>query len=496
MNVIRIHEGDTVGVAIQSLKRGGRIHVPGLSLKLRQDVPQGHKVALENIPADSPVRKYGHIIGHATKPIAAGSWIHSHNLGTNLAGKSHYVYKPVKANLPEPRVQASTFKGFKRKSGKTGTRNEIWIISTVGCINGFVEKLAALASAKFRLRNCDGIFAITHPYGCSQLGGDLEYTQRILAGLARHPNAGGILIVGLGCENNQLNCQLSHLGTGASARLKFFNLQDVGDEMSAGLKAVGSLVAAAEKDHRVDCPVSDLVIGLKCGGSDAFSGITANPLVGRIADRLVNQSGTVMLSEVPEMFGAEQLLMDRAASPKVFKAIVELIRNFKAYFIAHGQPVYENPSPGNKAGGITTLEEKSLGAIQKGGTAVVTQVLAYGEPVTRKGLVLVNAPGNDGVASTAMIASGATVLLFTTGRGTPMGFPVPTIKISSTTGLCSRKPGWTDFNAGKRLAGTSWEALTDDLFELVLGVASGRVRTRNEINGYRDIAIWKTGVTL
>lgn len=494
MIIIRIHEKDNVGVAIQPLRKGMKVNTCDFVLTLRQDIQQGHKVALQNIPAGGQVRKYGHVIGHTTRAVTAGSRVHTHNLKTNLGRTVKYIYDPVKEL--RHRLQTATFKGYKRENGKAGTRNEIWILSTVGCINGFVEKLATQAAAKFRQKSCDGIFAITHPYGCSQLGSDLEYTQRILAGLARHPNAGGILIVGLGCENNQLKLQLGRLQGVPSARIRFFNLQEVSDEMTSGLKAVGELVNAVGKDRRVICPASDLVLGLKCGGSDAFSGITANPLVGRIADLLTSQKGTVILSEVPEMFGAEQQLMNRAVNRKLFQGIVRLIENFKAYFVTHKQPIYENPSPGNKAGGITTLEEKSLGAIQKGGASQITQVLDYGESATRKGLVLLNSPGNDGVTSTAMIAGGATLLLFTTGRGTPMGFPVPTIKISSNNDLASRKPGWIDFNAGKRLTGSSWENLTSDLFRLVLDVASGRTRTRNELNGYREIAIWKNGVTL
>jgi altronate hydrolase len=495
MKLLKLHERDNVGVAIRALRKGSRIKVEDSVIKVCQDIPAGHKIALVALPTGSSVRKYGHIIGHTARPVPAGAWLHGHNLKTNLGKTERYTYRHVPATRHGKPPYAS-FRGYRRADGKVGTRNEIWIISTVGCIDGFVEELALQANRRFRHGNCDGIYAITHPYGCSQLGTDLEHTRSILAGLAQHPNAGGVLLVGLGCENNQLDDQLAVIRNRRSRRLRFFNLQESRDEMAAGLKAVDGLLRIARKDRRAECPVSDLVVGMKCGGSDAFSGITANPLAGRIADLVTARNGTVLLSEVPEMFGAEQQLMNRAVSRKVFRQIVSMVNDFKSYFVSHGQPVYENPSPGNKAGGITTLEEKSLGAVQKGGTATITQVLGYGERASRKGLVLVSAPGNDGVSSTAMAAAGATLLLFTTGRGTPMGFPVPTIKVSSNSELCRRKPGWIDFDAGRILAATSRERMTQALFDLVLDTASGRTRTKSEINGYRQIAIWKDGVTL
>jgi altronate hydrolase len=342
----------------------------------------------------------------------------------------------------------------------------------------------------------DGVHTFVHPYGCSQLGDDLTNTQRVLAGLMRHPNAGGVLVLGLGCENNQMESLLARAGDVDRDRLRFFNSQEVGDEIEEGLEAVAELVERMRNDRRVECPAADLVIGHKCGGSDGFSGISANAVVGRIADRLSALGGGVLLTEVPEMFGAEQVLMNRAANEGVFRDIVAMINDFKEYFLRHDQPIYENPSPGNKAGGLTTLEEKSLGAIQKGGRAPVSRVLRYGDPAGPGGLSLLEAPGNDGVSSTAMVASGATVLLFTTGRGTPLGFPAPTIKISSNSAIAARKPHWIDFNAGALLDGTStMDQLADELFAMVLEVASGR-RTNNEIHGYREIAIWKEGVTL
>jgi altronate hydrolase len=386
--------------------------------------------------------------------------------------------------------------GYRRANGRVGTRNELWVLNTVGCVNHAAERIAKQAAERYAGR-VDGIHAFAHPYGCSQLGDDLKNTQAVLAGLMRHPNAGGVLILGLGCENNQLDELMRLAGPIDRDRIAFFNTQDVIDELEEGTGAVAKLIERVASDRRTECPVSDLVLGHKCGGSDGFSGISANALLGRIADRLTSYGGSVLLTEVPEMFGAEQQLMNRAVSEPVFRDIVTMINDFKEYFLRHGQPIYENPSPGNKAGGLTTLEEKSLGAIQKGGRAPVSRVLRYGEALADKGLSLLESPGNDGVSSTAMTVSGATLLLFTTGRGTPLGFPVPTLKVSSNSEIAAKKPHWIDFNAGALLDGTKTMAqLEDDLFAMILAVASGAQLANNEKNGYREIAIWKEGVTL
>jgi altronate hydrolase len=365
-------------------------------------------------------------------------------------------------------------------------------------VNHAAERIAQLGTQRYA-GQVDGVYAFSHPYGCSQLGDDLRNTRRVLAGLMRHPNAGGVLVLGLGCESNQMDGLLDLAGDVDPERLRFFNSQEVPDEIEAGLEHLAALVARMEPDAREACPASDLVLGHKCGGSDGLSGITANPLVGRIADRLTALGGGVILTEVPEMFGAEQLLMNRAVDAAVFSGLVAMVNDFKAYFLRHGHPVHENPSPGNVAGGLTTLEEKSLGAIQKGGQAAVRGVLRYGEPTApcEGGLWLLEAPGNDGVSSTALVASGATLLLFTTGRGTPLGFPAPTLKISSNTTIAAKKPHWIDLNAGALLDGTATlEQLEEDLFGLILEVASGRKLASNERQGYREIAIWKEGVTL
>lgn len=491
---VRIHPADNVVVAVQPLRAGTAVHADGARLELREDVPAGHKVAIRAFDPGEPVVKYGFEIGRTTRSVDPGEWIHSHNLETALQGVVEYRYDPRTTASATGRPVPS-FAGYRRKDGRVGTRNEVWVLNTVGCVNHAAERIARIAGDRFA-EVVDGVHTFVHPYGCSQLGDDLTNTQRVLAGLLRHPNAGGVLVLGLGCENNQMESLLAMAGDIDRDRLRYFNSQEVGDEIEEGVDAVAELVARMADDRRTERPASELVIGHKCGGSDGFSGISANPVVGRVADRLTAYGGGVLLTEVPEMFGAEQMLMNRAADDAVFGQIVLMVNDFKQYFVRHGQPIYENPSPGNKAGGLTTLEEKSLGAIQKGGRATVTSVLRYGEPATTGGLSLLEAPGNDGVSSTAMVASGATVLLFTTGRGTPLGFPVPTIKISSNSDIAQRKPHWIDFDAGALLDGaSSMDQLADELFALVLEVASGR-RTNNEIHGYREIAIWKEGVTL
>ena len=511
--VVKIHAADNVAVAVGALSAGTGVVVEDECIVLREDIPAGHKISLRALERGQLVVKYGFPIGEATAPIAPGAWVHTHNLKTRLQGLVEYRYEPsdrtrkadreTRNSRSDLRVPSSAFfSGYRRRNGRVGTRNEVWILNTVGCVNHAAERIAREGAERFASGGggrgpIDGVYGFSHPYGCGQLGDDLRNTQRVLAGLMRHPNAGGVLVLGLGCENNQMDDLLRLAGDVDRTRLKFFNSQDVTDEVDAGLEAVAELVAAIEGDARVECPASDLVLGHKCGGSDGLSGITANPLVGRIADRLTALGGGVILTEVPEMFGAEQLLMCRAVDEAVFRDIVALVNDFKEYFVRHGQPIYENPSPGNVAGGLTTLEEKSLGAVQKGGQVAVTRVLRYGEPAAPGGLSLLEAPGNDGVSSTAMVASGATLLLFTTGRGTPLGFPVPTLKISSNTAIAEKKPHWIDLNAGALLDGTAtMDRLENDLFALVLDVASGRTLANNEKHGYREIAIWKEGVTL
>lgn len=497
-SLIVIHPDDTVAVAIEQIAAGQSVAAGELNLTTRSAIPKGHKVALRgHMPGDSVI-KYGHPIGRITERVEPGDHIHSHNLATALGSGERYRYQPV-AKAPPGAAPEDTFQGYARPWGETGTRNEIWILNTVGCVNRAAVAVAKAGNeiiAERGIDNVDGVHAFSHPFGCSQLGDDLDQTRDVLRALAMHPNAGGVVIMGLGCENNRLDRLLADIPAERLDRIIAFNAQEVSDEEETGRMAVETLLAVMKDDRRTPCPASALRLGMKCGGSDAFSGVTANPVVGRVTDYLTDRGGMVFLTEVPEMFGAEQQLMNRAVDAEVYGRIVGLIEDFKDYFLSHNQPVYENPSPGNKDGGLTTLEEKSLGAVQKGGKAQVAGVLGYAEKGTRNGLNLINAPGNDAVSSTALTAAGATVLLFTTGRGTPLGFPVPTLKIASNSGLAARKPGWIDFNAGALIDGDkAMETLAEELWAMILRVASGE-RARNEENDYREIAIWKKGVTL
>ncbi len=459
MRTLKIHQFDNVAV----------------------DLDSGHKVAVKAIKNGENVIKYGYPIGHATKNIAEGEYVHTDNLKTNLGDIKEYSYEKNTAPI-QKKYASRTISAYVRKNGDIGIRNDIWIINTVGCANKMAQTIAEKT----------GALHFSHPYGCSQLGGDHQITQKILKGLVHHPNAGGVLVLGLGCENNNIAEFKKILGGVDEERVRFLSAQDVDDEIAEGCRIVRELQEIAEKDVRTYVPLSKLKVGLKCGGSDGFSGITANPLVGRFSDMLIAEGGTSVLTEVPEMFGAETILMNRCENEELFGKTVALINNFKEYFISHNQVIYENPSPGNKAGGITTLEEKSLGCTQKGGISPVTDVLDYGDTAKKSGLSLLNGPGNDIVAVTNLTAAGCHLILFTTGRGTPLGAPVPTVKISTNTALYNKKPHWIDFDAGTILDG---ENLDSALFEYVIGVVCGEY-TNNEKNGYREIAIFKDGVTL
>jgi altronate hydrolase len=463
-----------------------------VALRASGSVPVGHKQALRDLAAGATVRKYGWAIGRMTEKVAAGHHVHSHNLETLLTGVEGYAYAPTPA-APLPEDKVTRFQGYRRPDGRVGTRNEIWILPTVGCVARTAERIAAIAHAR-HAKAVDGVFAFGHPHGCSQLGDDLDGTRSLLAALACHPNAGGVLLIGLGCESNQLDRLLEEIPESLRGRVRTLRAQSEEDEIEAGLAYVDALAARAALYTRQALPLGELVVGLKCGGSDGFSGLTANPLVGRIADRVIGSGGSAILTEIPEMFGAERLLMARARDSATFDALVGVVNGFKRYYLASGQPVSENPSPGNIEGGITTLEEKSLGAVQKAGRAPVADVLLYGERLRRKGLSILEAPGNDAVSSTALAAAGATLILFTTGRGTPMGFPVPTVKIATNSALAARKPGWIDFDAGTVLA-DGFEAAEDALTARIAAIASG-APTAAERAGERDIAIWKRGVTL
>lgn len=498
-DTVMLHKDDDVAIALRDFADGETAVVATadgeLALMAHGDVPRGHKLAIRAIAKGSHVKKFGYSIGVAQEDIAPGTWLHTHNVRTGLGAILDYKYEPTPAPAQTAQSRGLTFQGYERDNGEVGIRNEIWILNTVGCINKTCELLAKMGESRFAGRGIDGVYHFAHPFGCSQLGDDLSFTKQLLASLAEHGNAAGVLVVGLGCENNQIDGMKALLGDGGG-RIRYLRSQDEDDELERGLELLEELVDYAERFERKPIPLAKLKLGLKCGGSDGFSGITANPLVGRLADVVTAEGGTALLTEVPEMFGAETILMNRATDEDVFGKVVHLINDFKQYFIRHDQEIYENPSPGNKAGGITTLEEKSLGCTQKGGHARVTDVLPYGVRASKPGLNLIQGPGNDLVSVTALAAAGAHIVLFTTGRGTPFGGPVPTVKLSTNSELAAKKKHWIDFDAGRLLSGTSMPELTEELLGYVLGLASGDNRTNGERNGFREIAIFKDGVIL
>ena len=495
-----LNPGDGVAVALVPLGAGRRLRLDSGRVSLRDDIPAGHKFAVRDIPAGEPVRKYGQPIGNAARDIAAGDWVHVHNVATALSGEEDYAYRP----LPEADAGASgadafdipVFQGYVRPSGLVGIRNEVWIVPTVGCVNRQAERLAALAESR-RPAGVDLVVAFPHPHGCSQLGEDHENTRRVLANLARHPNAGGLLFIGLGCENNVMADfrRLVEASPDSCRNLAYLVAQEAEDELAEGTSLLEAIMDSAARSRRSAAPVSSLRVGMKCGASDGLSGVTANPLLGAFSDWLVDRGGAAVLTEVPEMFGAERRLLDRAADKEVFRRGVEMINGFKRYFRRYGQTVYENPSPGNKEGGITTLEDKSVGCVQKGGSRRVTDVLPYGGVVSRPGVTLLSGPGNDLVSVSALAAAGAQLVLFSTGRGNPLGGPAPVVKISSNSELARRKPHWIDFDAGAAAEDASLAQSLAGLASLTLEVASGR-RTRSEENGFHDFAIFKDGVIL
>ncbi|MDX9915045.1 MAG: altronate dehydratase family protein [Sphaerochaeta sp.] len=505
VSYLKVHPADTVAVAVAALEAGVPVTIDGRTITLAEAIAQGHKFSLKAIKAGEPIIKYGAPIGAATADIDIGRHVHDTNIRTLLEEEGiyrrdeevvrHYTEKAV-ALRAVWRDKVPTISAYKRSEGTIGIRNEIWIVPTVGCVNRTGQLLARWADEHLPAAPFwDGIHVWTHPWGCSQLGDDHENTRTILADLVHHPNAGGVLVLSLGCENNTPESFRKLLGPVDEKRVKFLTTQHVTDELEAAKEMIRALYETMKEDRREEVGMDNLIVGFKCGGSDGMSGITANPLVGRFCDALTAMGGSAILTEVPEMFGAEQLLMNRTASEEVFEETVALINDFKHYFTAHDQVVYENPSPGNKEGGISTLEDKSLGCIQKGGEAIITDVIAYGKRVTKRGLTLLSGPGNDIVSTTALTASGAHIILFTTGRGTPLGAPVPTIKISSNTPLAEKKANWIDFD-GARLLSQEGDVVLNDLIALIKAIASGEKRAQNEINGYAEISIFKDGVIL
>ena len=492
---LKINPADSVVVCLQPKQKGDIIEVDGKQVTVNQDTPAGHKILITDVREGEDIIKYGYPIGHARQALKAGDWVNEDNLKTNLSGTLEYTYNPVDEELTIKK-ENRTFKGYRRKNGDVGVRNEIWVVPTVGCVNGIAERLVHQLSRETGCEGIDAIHAWHHNYGCSQLSEDHENTRKVLRDICLHPNAGAVLVLSLGCENNQPDDFMQMLGDYDKQRIRLLVTQRVeGDEVEAAMQILRELYAIAKEDKREDVPVSELRVGLKCGGSDGFSGITANPLVGEFSDWLVAQGGTSVLTEVPEMFGAETILMNRCRTEELFQQTVSMINNFKNYFLSHGEPVGENPSPGNKAGGISTLEDKALGCTQKCGKAPVSGVMEYGDRLQAKGLNLLSAPGNDLVAATALASCGCHLVLFTTGRGTPFGTFVPTMKIATNPTLAKNKPNWVDFSAGQLIEGRTMQELLPEFIDKVLAVASGE-QARNEENGYQEISIFKNGVTL
>ena len=454
----------------------------GVSLTGKGEIPAGHKFALKDIKKGEYIIKYGEIIGRAIADIKEGEWVHTHNVKSHLDENAEYSYNFSATGFPQAKA---TFMGYKRKVGRAGIRNEIYIIPTVGCVNQVCKRLGVL-SQKYITGSIDGIYSLTHQFGCSQLGQDNENIKKLLCGVALNPNASFVLFVGLGCENNGLDGIKENLKPYGRDNIEYFNCQDVKDEIEYGLNIIKGFAEKASEYKREDVDIKELCIGLKCGGSDGYSGLTANPLVGRITDKIISLGGSAVLTEVPEMFGAEQLLMNKCKSIEIFEKYKKMIVDFKNYYISQGFPVYENPSPGNKKGGITTLEEKSLGCVEKAGSTKIVDVLDYGEIVKEQGVSALNAPGNDLIAATALAASGCQIVLFTTGRGTPFSTFVPTMKIASNERISEFKNNWIDFNA--------YSMDEQGLFDLIMKTINGEYKVKSE--DLREIAFYKTGVTL
>ena len=492
--VYKISDKDNVVIALKNFKCGELFTIGNNSIEIKEPIDKGNKIALTDIKNNELIIKYGFSIGHAIEDIKQGFLVHTHNIKTNLSNTIDYTYTP-KIMKEHVSLSEREINVYQRSNGDVAIRNEIWVIPTVGCVNGISDQIVNEFKKRHTLDDIDGVFVFKHQFGCSQLGGDHENTKLILGDLVKHPNAGGCLVVGLGCENNQISAFKESLNDYDENRVMFLNSQDVVDEIENGVKKLEFIYQSVRFDKRQKMPIGKLKIGLECGGSDGFSGLTANPLLGKFSDYIINYGGTSVLTEVPEMFGAEHLLFERCNDKKTFDKAVNMVNDFKQYFIDHNQPIYENPSPGNKKGGISTLEDKSLGCTQKSGSSSVIDVLKYGEKIKQNGLLLLNAPGNDPIATTALCASGCHIVLFTTGRGTPYGGVVPTIKVSSNNTLAEKKKNWIDFNAGKLLTGTSMEDLLEEFVDRIVAVANGEL-TCNEKNNMREIAIFKSGVTL
>lgn len=499
MSAIKLYPQDTVALATSELKKGQTVTVDGETITLLDDIPNAHKIALKDFETGEAVRKYDNIIGYASKPIKKGEWIHSHNEVTGLGKSKEYTYdfNPISIF---PGESDKTFMGYDRADGGAGIRNHLAIISTVFCANGPLRKLARMAEAKYpATENFDGIIAFDQEFGCSQTGKDLVTTCKIIAGIAKNANFGGVLLVSNGCEMAIPSVLEQYMGDYDKKRIRTLTLQEVEDEFTAGMELIDEIMEEMKDDKRTPININRLHIAMNCGGSDGYSGITANTLLGTLCDTLVKEGAIMNMTEVPEMMGAEHILMNRAADKSIFDDIVKMMYDYDAYFARYGEKAADNPTQGNKAGGLTTLEEKSLGCIQKGGHCAVMEVLEYGERATKNGFVLVSGPGNDLAGVSGQIAAGAVLTIFTTGRGTPCGFAGPTFRLASNTALATRKSNWIDYDAGRLLTAKTpeeVEALNKELYDAIMATVNGQYRTRTEENGYYILGALKDGVTL
>lgn len=511
--LIRLAPGDNVAVAVQALPAGTplRAVVPGASLlRAAEPIPAGHKMALAAINPGGLIIKYGQPIGVATAPIGPGAHVHVHNLaaggatGPGAESSPSPSPSPSPSSVPGVQARQATFKGFRRADGRVGTRNYLGVLSSVNC-SATVARLIADAAAPMATSfgQVDGIVALSHGTGCGLVDGAEGHAnlQRVLWGFARHPNFAGILLVGLGCEVNRLDFLLEAYGLERGPRLQTLDIQALGGTrrtVEAGCTILGEMLPVADAARRETVPASELTVALQCGGSDAFSGVTANPALGAATDRLVQQGGTAILAETPEIYGAEALLTRRAARPEVAGRLLERIAWWQEHVARHGGSLDNNPSPGNRQGGITTILEKSLGAAAKAGSTPLMEVYRYAEPVGARGLVFMDSPGYDPCSVTGQIAGGATLVAFTTGRGSVSGFkPAPCLKLASTSDLCRRLPEDIDIDCGPILDGTSVEDLGSRIFARMLDAASGE-RTCSERQGFGDheLVPWPIGAVL
>jgi altronate hydrolase len=495
-SVILLHPGDNVVIARVAVGAGQSVEAGPFTLTARDFIPPGHKLAIKGIASGEPVYRYGNLIGFATRPIEPGQHVHEHNLG----------YKEVQTEgeapmlAPERRILHSTrsFLGFQRHDGRVGTRNYIAVVAASNCAAYTSELIAESFADEALPASVDGIVAFPHGEGCGMsIGPDSEQLQRTLKGVLDHPNVSAALILGLGCEVNQISHYLGKAGDNAPATLQGLTMQETGGTRGAVESArrhLRQFVERAAEEKRSETPASKIVLGLNCGGSDSFSGITANPALGHCSDLIVEQGGTVVLAETTEIFGAEHLLTRRARSPEIAAKLLRTIENYKAYLRQFGGSFNDNPSPGNKEGGLTNILEKSLGAVAKAGTSTLEDVLNFAERIEASGFLFMDTPGYDPVSITGLAAGGVNLIAFTTGRGSAIGFPnIPVVKIASNSNTFRRMRDNMDVNAGRIADGqASIPEVGAEIFELLLRVASGE-RTCAERIGHHEFAPWRIG---